>query len=101
MSGSKLNGSVDLLAKAMRQVFTEAVQEGVQPIKESVDGLKQDVDGLKQDVGGLKQDVGGLKQDVGGLKQGLETTNNNVQAQLAQNRKDISKDVKGALDRSK
>ena len=80
MSGSKLNGSVDLLAKAMRQVFTEAVQEGVQPIKESVDGLKQDVDGLKQ---------------------GLETTNNNVQAQLAQNRKDISEDVKGAIAKGK
>ena len=40
----KLNGSVDLLAKAMRQVFTDAVEEGVQPIKEAVDGLKQDVD---------------------------------------------------------
>ena len=34
MSGSKLNGSVDLLAKAMRQVFTEAVEEGIRPIKE-------------------------------------------------------------------
>ena len=44
MSGSKLNGSVNLLAKAMRQVFTEAVAEGVQPVKDAVEGLKQDVD---------------------------------------------------------
>ena len=27
MSGSKMNGSVDLLAKAMRSVFTEAVAD--------------------------------------------------------------------------
>ena len=44
MSGSKMNGSVDLLAKAMRSVFTEAVAEGVQPVKDAVDGLKKDVD---------------------------------------------------------
>ena len=44
MSGSKMNGSVELLAKAMRKVFTEAVAEGVQPVKDAVDGLKQDVD---------------------------------------------------------
>ena len=39
-----MNGSVDLLAKAMRSVFTEAVAEGVQPVKDAVDGLKKDVD---------------------------------------------------------
>ena len=32
----KLNGSVDLLAKAMRQVFKEAVQEGVAPLREDM-----------------------------------------------------------------
>lgn len=29
----KLNGSLDLLAKAMRQVFTEAVEEAVEPLR--------------------------------------------------------------------
>lgn len=44
MAKKKLNGSVDLLAKAMRQVFTEAVQEGVEPLRKDVADLKEDVD---------------------------------------------------------
>ena len=57
MSGSKMNGSVELLADAMRKVFTEAVQEGVQPIKESVDGLKQDVDKRMDSVDSHLDDI--------------------------------------------
>lgn len=64
MAEDKLNGSVDLLARAMRQVFREAVEEGVQPIKESVDGLKEDVDGLKADVAEVKEDVKRLETDM-------------------------------------
>ena len=40
----KMNGGVDLLAKAMRQVFTEAVEEGVAPLRQDVADLKQNVD---------------------------------------------------------
>ena len=42
MSGEsgKLNGSVDFLAKAMRRVFVEAVQEGNQP-RHMVDGVER------------------------------------------------------------
>ena len=38
------NGSVDLLAKAMRQVFKEAVEEGTKPLREDVSALKTDVE---------------------------------------------------------
>ena len=82
MAKTKLNGSTELLAKAMRQVFTEAVQEGIEPVKSAVDGLKQDVDGMRNTMA---------------TKADLETTNKNVQAQLAQNRQDIAGDVKKAL----
>ena len=67
---SEKNGQgVDILAKAMRRVFKEAVEEGVKP----------------------------LSRDIGELKEDLKTTNENVQSQLAQNRKDVSKDFREAL----
>ena len=76
MAKEKINGSVDLLAKAMRQVFTEAVEEGVEPIRKDIAEIKENVTGLKGDI---------------------KQTNKNVQTQLAQNRKDITADVKKAL----
>ena len=57
MSEDKLNGSVDLLAKAMRKVFVEAVEEGTAPLREDVAGLREDVGKVKSDVDGLKSDV--------------------------------------------
>ena len=50
MAKNASGGETDLLAKAMRQVFKEAVTEGVQPVKDAVDGLKQDVAGVKRDI---------------------------------------------------
>ena len=79
---SKLNGSVDLLAKAMRQVFTEAVEQGVMPLGEKISGLESRMDGLQREV-----------------RDGLETTNKNVQVQLAQHRKDVSSDVRRIVKR--
>ena len=82
MKKDNMNGSVDLLAKAMRRVFTEAVEEGVQPIKDAVGGLSKDVDNIRENMA---------------TKDDIKTTNKNVQAQLAQSRKDISDDMKKAL----
>ena len=80
MAGSsKLNGSVNMLADAMRRVFTEAVQEGVKPVKDAVDDLKENMVTKAE------------------LRDGLKTTDENVQAQLAQNRRDISEDVKSVV----
>ena len=36
----KLNGSVDLLAKAMRQVFKEAVEEAIEPKRKDMTAAK-------------------------------------------------------------
>ena len=38
MSGSKMNGSVELLAKAMRRVFSEAVEGAVEPLRGDHEG---------------------------------------------------------------
>lgn len=39
----KLNGSVDILAEAMRQVFTEAVEGAVDPLTTEVKALRTEV----------------------------------------------------------
>ena len=72
------NGAgTDILARAMRRVFKEAVEEGVAPLREDVGTLREDVD------------------------RGLKTTDQNVQKQLSQHRKEtatgfreIRKDIK-------
>ncbi len=84
MSTKNGHKSVDILAKAMRQVFKEAVEEGNLP--------------LKREVKKLDKKVGTLRED---LEQGLKTTNKNVQVQLAQHRKDTTKDFREVLAESK
>ena len=37
---SKLNGSVDLLAKAMKEVFSEVVEGDVGPLQDDIDSNK-------------------------------------------------------------
>ena len=53
----KLNGGVDLLAKAMRQVFTEGVEKGVTPPRQYVADLKEDVSEVKKKVRRLDTDM--------------------------------------------
>ena len=66
----RLNGNVDLLAKAMRRVVSEAVQEGIKPVRDDMRDMEVR-----------------LKKE---LETGLRTTNENVQAQLAQHRKEMA-----------
>ena len=40
MSNAKLNGSVDMLAQAMRQVFQEGVEKAVEPIHTEMKALR-------------------------------------------------------------
>ena len=60
----KLNGSVDLLAKAMRQVFKESVEAAVDPIATQVKALRTETHDLKADVAEVKQDVKRLDTDM-------------------------------------
>ena len=43
MSNAKLNGSVDMLAQAMRQVFQEGVEKAVEPIHTEMKALRTDM----------------------------------------------------------
>ena len=39
----RMNGSTELLAKAMCQVFQEAVEEGIAPLDRNVDNLREEM----------------------------------------------------------
>ena len=80
MANDKLNGSVDLLAQAMRGVFTEAVEQVGGDIKAEI-----------------KADMVAMEQR---LEARIDTTNKNMQVQFAQNRQDVSEDFKKALQQT-
>ncbi len=96
MNKNTLNGSLYRLAMAMRDVFTEAVQEGVEPVNNAIGGIRKDMTAME---GRLNKKIDdGLEATNKMINEGLKTTNKNVQGQLAQNRKDISADVKEAIE---
>ncbi len=74
--GKKLNGSVDLLAKAMRQVFQEATQQAVEPVMDEMMKMEDRLDKK--------------------IDNAVETTNSNMQAQFAEQDKKIGKLIKSA-----
>ena len=75
-NNSKGSG-VDLLAQAMKRVFKEAVEEGVEPLVELVSGVERSM---------------ATKKDV-------DTTNKNMQKQFAAQPGLISKEVHKILER--
>ena len=97
MAENHLNGSVELLAKAMRKVFVEAVQEGIEPLSKKFDGLEGRFDKLGGRMDKLEGRMDKLEGNVEKLDTRMSNMESNVQAQLAQNRKDIANDVRKAL----
>lgn len=65
MTKKSLNGSTNLLAKAMRQVFSEAIEGAVEPLCEGLDEVRTDI-------------KKGLKETNEKIDAGLKTTNKNV-----------------------
>ena len=68
----KLNGSVNMLAKAMRTVFSEAVEGAVAPLRDDIAGIS---DGMA-------------------TKADIKTTNENMQTQFAEQEKKIGQLLK-------
>ena len=77
MSNGKLNGSVDLLADAMRKVFSEAVEAAVEP--------------LTAEVKALRTEVGEMEGRLNGR---IDTTNENMQVQLSRQEERIAALIK-------
>ena len=70
---SKLNGSVDMLAQAMRKVFSEAVEGAVEPLRDDI----------------------AVIGDSMATRADIETTNKNMQSQFAEQEKKIGQLLKG------
>ena len=77
MVKKSLNGSVELLADAMRTVFSEAVKGATEPLHEDMKGLRTDMQGM------------GARMD-----EGIKITNENMQSQFAEQEKKIGQLLK-------
>ena len=80
-----LNGSVELLARAMREVITDAVTQGIGP--------------LSGQVACIREDLAGVKEEVKILGVRMDNMESNVQAQLAEHRKQVAADIRRQLSR--
>ena len=74
MTKKSLNGSVVLLAEAMRKVFSEAVEGAIEP---------------------LRDDIAGVQNGMA-TKSDIETSNQNMQVQFAEQEKKIGQLLKGS-----
>ena len=85
-----LNGSVELLARAMREVITDAVTQGMGPLSGQVACIREDLAEVKEDLAGVKDEV-----KILGVR--MDNMESNVQAQLAEHRKQVAADVRRQL----
>ena len=90
MTNKKLNGSVDLLAKALRGVLTEAIEVGQ-------DETRKDMAIFKKDMAIFKKDMAILKKDMESLSGTMVTQASLQQKQFHQHRKDVVADIKAVI----
>jgi len=91
MANDNLNGSVDLLANAMRKVFSEAVEGAVKPLTLEVKAITSEVKAIQSEVKAIKSEVKAMRSDINDLKEENQTTRDNVQSQLASHRKEVNR----------
>ena len=112
----QVNGSVVALGEAMYNVIRHAVKEGLEPVCNNVEALRGEVGVLRDDVGTLRGEVGVLRGEVGTLRDDvqllgdevctirkefndrIDTTNQNMQAQFAEQEKKIGRLIAGRIN---
>ena len=82
-SKNKLNGSVESLASSLHNVISEAVEKGNESMMEEMTAME----------GRLNTRIDTVISDVNTLKSDLETTNKNMSAQFAAQKKFISEEI--------
>ena len=91
MADRKLNGSVDILAGALRAVVAEAIEASKEDIRTELEVIKQDIhtelEVIKQELGTVKQELGTVKQDI------LTEMDQRIDKRFKQHRKDVASDV--------
>ena len=105
----QVNGSVVALGEAMYNVIRHAVKEGLEPVCNNVEALRGEVGTLRSEVGTLRGEVGTLRDDVQLLgdevstirkefNDRIDTTNQNMQAQFAEQEKKIGRLIAGRVN---
>ena len=91
---SPLNGSVELLADAMRKVFSEAVEGAVKPLTTEVSAFRTEVNDKFAEVNNKFAEV---NNKIAEVNNNIDTTNANMQVQFAEQEKKIGKLISGSL----
>ena len=98
-----LNGSVKLLADAMKKVFQEGIQGAIEPGRNDMKEVRSDMKGmearLSDDTKEVRSDMKGMETRLNNDMKGMETrlntsigtTNQNMQAQFAKQEEKIGK----------
>ena len=88
-NSGKLNGKgkVNILARAMADVFQECMEKTQESGKEDMDVVVDEMKGMEVR----------LNTKIGSLDKRVDTTNVNMQAQFAQHRKDVSSDMRSII----
>ena len=82
----KLNGSAERLAGAIREVFTEVVDGAVEPLRTEMKAMHTDMKAMRTDMRDMEKRLNGR----------IDTTNQNMQAQFAEQERKIGQMLKGA-----
>ncbi len=99
---SSLNGSVQLIVDGLQQVVREAVREGVAPVQQDMQVMQRDMKVMQQDMKAVKKDMLVVRHDVHTIRQDMQamevrlngridTTNQNMQVQFAEQEKKIAR----------
>ena len=117
MAKQNLNGSVNLLADAMRKVFTESVENAIEPLTQQVKALRTEVHDMEGHLnkridttnknmqemeGRLNKSIDATNENMqvqfsemeGRLNKSIDTTNENMQVQFSEQEKKIGKLIK-------
>lgn len=71
-SKAKMNGSADMLANAMRQVFSEAVEGGMEPVRKDIAGVNKRLDGVDKRLDGVGEHLEALTGQVSHHQKALD-----------------------------
>ncbi len=101
MSSTKkeLNGSVQLFAQAINQLFEESQKPTLQLLEKLSDEMRTEMGSIKSEMGSMKSDIKSIKVDIAKLNADLKTTNENMSMQFSQQGQLIADVVDKKLER--
>lgn len=79
MSRHELNGSVGLLARAMREVVREAAGEAVEPLRQDVAKVEKRLGGMEKEIRNLDAGLGKVRGEVSSVNKKVDVVGDQVQ----------------------